>query len=151
MKYYLAYGSNLNRAQMFVRCPGAKPVGTAVINGYKLLFKGSQSGSYLPIEKDPKGKVPVAVWAINRDHEKALDLYEGYPTFYYKKNMRVTLDSGEDLDAFVYIMHEDRKVGVPSMRYMQVCTDGYRSFGFDKKYLQRALDRSRKECSKWEL
>ena len=33
-KYYLAYGSNLNRYQMRVRCPGAKPLGTAVIKNY---------------------------------------------------------------------------------------------------------------------
>ena len=37
-KYYLAYGSNLNRNQMRMRCPGAKPLGTAVIEGYRLLF-----------------------------------------------------------------------------------------------------------------
>lgn len=41
-KYYLAYGSNLNIRQMALRCPTAKPVGTAVIEDYELLFKGSK-------------------------------------------------------------------------------------------------------------
>ena len=40
-RYYLAYGSNLNRKQMQMRCPGAKPIGTALLEGYELLFKGS--------------------------------------------------------------------------------------------------------------
>ena len=49
-KYYLAYGSNLNVRQMALRCPTAKPVGTAVIKDYGLLFKGSKTGAYLTIE-----------------------------------------------------------------------------------------------------
>ena len=43
-RYYLAYGSNLNRKQMEMRCPGAKVVGTALLEGYELLFKGSKTG-----------------------------------------------------------------------------------------------------------
>lgn len=34
-KYYLAYGSNLNIRKMALRCPTAKPVGTAVIKDYE--------------------------------------------------------------------------------------------------------------------
>ena len=37
MKYYLAYGSNLNKKQMQMRCPGAKCIGTMVLKGYELL------------------------------------------------------------------------------------------------------------------
>ena len=49
-KYYLAYGSNLSMAQMAQRCPDAVYVGTAELKDYQLLFKGSQSGSYLTVE-----------------------------------------------------------------------------------------------------
>ena len=50
MKNYIAYGSNLNVGQMSRRCPGAIPVGTARIENYELLFRGSKTGSYLTIE-----------------------------------------------------------------------------------------------------
>ena len=70
MKYYLAYGSNLNIKQMQMRCPGAKPVGTMVLEGYELLFKGSKTGSYLTIEKKIGGKVPVGIWQVSEQHEK---------------------------------------------------------------------------------
>ena len=50
-RYYIAYGSNLNIAQMRVRCPQARIIGTSEIKDYELLFKGSQTGSYLTIEK----------------------------------------------------------------------------------------------------
>ena len=77
-KYYLAYGSNLNRNQMRMRCPGAKPLGTAVIEGYRLLFKGSKTGAYLTIEPAEGHYVPVAVWQVTEDDEKVLDRYEGH-------------------------------------------------------------------------
>ncbi|MBD5112670.1 MAG: gamma-glutamylcyclotransferase [Ruminococcaceae bacterium] len=145
-RLYLAYGSNLNVQQMRYRCPGAKVIGTAAIRNYELLFKGSQSGSYLTIEPKHGGKVPVAVWEVDEDDELALDRYEGFPTFYYKKdvNIDVKFSDGtvERRVAFVYVMHEERPRGTPTQYYMDVCREGYRSFGFDEKFLNNAFGRS---------
>ena len=41
---YIAYGSNLNRGQMALRCPDAKVVGTGEIKDYELLFRGNRNG-----------------------------------------------------------------------------------------------------------
>ena len=84
-----AYGSNLSMAQMAQRCPDAIYVGTAEIKDYQLLFKGSQSGSYLTVEPKKGSTVPVLVWRISERDEHYLDRYEGYPSFYYKKTMEV--------------------------------------------------------------
>ena len=48
---YIAYGSNLNRAQMALRCSDAKVVGTGEIKDYELLFRGNRGGSYGGAEK----------------------------------------------------------------------------------------------------
>ena len=64
-QYYLAYGSNLSMAQMATRCPDAIYVGIAEIEDYQLLFKGSQTGSYLTVEQKKGRKVPVLVWRIS--------------------------------------------------------------------------------------
>ena len=143
--YYIAYGSNLNVRQMKFRCPGAKVVGTSVIKDYQLRYKGSKTGSYLTIEKKKGGMVPVAVWEVTADDEKRLDAYEGYPNFYYKTDMQLTVKSHitgrkKKLDAFVYIMHEERKLGIPSYAYVRTCVQGYRDFGFDLKHLRLAFD-----------
>jgi len=140
-KYYIAYGSNMDREQMAYRCPDARLVGKGEIKGYELLFKGSQTGSYATIEPKKNGIVPVLVWQISRADEERLDLYEGYPTFYYKKNINVTVD-GEELKAMVYIMDEQRKLGVPSNRYFSVLDSAYWEFGFDYSILERAYDKS---------
>ena len=149
MRHYLAYGSNLNIYQMKWRCPGAEVVGTSVIPGYQLLFKGSKTGSYLTIEPAPRMVVPVAVWSVTEADERALDRYEGYPAFYYKRDMKVTLDGAvpgfsAGLDAFVYIMREERPVGVPSEHYVEVCLEGYDDFGFSHDFIYDALERSQK-------
>ena len=149
MKYYLAYGSNLNKTQMKMRCPHAEVVGTSEIPGYRLLYKGSMSGSYLTIEKAEGRSVPVGVWSVDNYDEANLDRYEGYPSFYYKKSMvlEADMENGEKktLDCFVYIMHEERPFGIPSRYYVDRCREGYRDFGFDEKVLDRALSDTKGE------
>lgn len=60
-RYYVAYGSNLNVRQMLMRCPTARMIGTSVIKDYRLMFKGSQTGSYLTIEPELGSEVPLGV------------------------------------------------------------------------------------------
>ena len=148
-KFYLAYGSNLNIRQMGYRCPGAVPIGTAVIPDYELLYKGSRNCAFLTIEPKDGSKVPVGVWEVSPENERELDLYEGFPTFYYRKEMqvevRMTDGTVRELPAFVYIMHEDRQMGKPSPGYIRTCEEGYRDFEFDQKYLDEAYEKSTKE------
>ena len=46
VKIDIAYGSNLNLPQMAKRCPSARVLGTSEIKDYKLLLRGSRTGSY---------------------------------------------------------------------------------------------------------
>ena len=101
---------------------------------------------YVSYERKKGGNVPVAVWEVT-DDEKRLDVYEGYPAFYYKTDMELPvkfLKNGETktITAFVYIMHEDRKNGIPSETYTGTCAIGYMNFGFDMEFLERALKKS---------
>lgn len=149
-RYYLAYGSNLNVRQMRHRCPNARPVGTAVLQNYELLFKGSQSGSYLTVEPKEGSFVPLGVWEVDAIDEKHLDQYEGFPTFYYKKELPIEFTgivSGKKRSrlGFIYIMHEERKIGIPSTFYMRTCMEGYDNFGFNIQPLIDAYNKSKKE------
>ena len=152
-RYYLAYGSNLNVRQMKTRCPKATILGTAKLKGWELLFKGSKTGSYLTIEENENGSVPVVIWEVTPSDEKALDRYEGYPAFYYKKDIKlqykgIRTGKRRTINAFAYIMHEDRPIGIPTKSYVRTCIEGYHNFGFDIDVLKNAYERSRKECLK---
>lgn len=130
------------------RCPTATILATANLKGWELLFKGSLTGSYLTIEKNESGSVPVAIWEVNPADELALDRYEGYPNFYYKQNIKLTCKGirtckRRTITAFAYIMHEDRPIGIPSEFYLRTCLDGYEAFGFDKRVLINAYNKCR--------
>ena len=151
-RYYIAYGSNLNIAQMRMRCPCATMLGTADLQGWELLFRGSKTGSYLTIEKKEGGTVPVVIWEVTAADEAALDRYEGFPNFYYKKDIKlrykgIRTERRRTVTAFAYIMHEERPIGIPNNFYMRTCLDGYAAFCFDKNILIDAYDKCREVCS----
>ena len=146
---YLAYGSNMSLEQMYHRCPDAEPVGKGIIKGWRLMFKGSQSGNYATIEKEEGCTVPVVAWAISEKDEERLDRYEGWPHFYVKET--VEFDYIGDRpgrrvkgEGMVYIMPPDEStLGLPSQRYFDVLLEGYQRFGLDLKILYKALDYSK--------
>ncbi len=147
MKYYIAYGSNLNVRQMRMRCPSAVILGTATLKGWELLFKGSLTGSYLTIEENEDSYAPVLIWQVDEQDEANLDRYEGFPDFYYKKYIKVSykgIRTGKrrTVTAFAYIMHEDRPIGIPTVHYLRTCLEGYNTFHFDEKFLKEAYEKS---------
>ena len=48
--------------------------------------------------------------------------------------------------AFVYIMHEDRKIAVPDRYYTNICAEGYEDFNFNFKALDVAFLKSLEVC-----
>ena len=98
--YYIAYGSNMNLGQMANRCPHSKRIGTGKIHGWDIVFK--YHADIVPSE----GHVlPVLVWDIAPEDWPRLDRYEGYPAYYIRKTIPVTLDeTGKTFDAVVYVM-----------------------------------------------
>lgn len=128
--------------QMAVRCPESQLVGAAVVQDYKLLFKGSKTGAYATIENKIGGQVPVLIWKITPVDEERLDRYEGYPVFYYKRQLEIELN-GSIIKAMVYIMNEKRKYGLPSRQYFERIQMAYRKFEFNQDtLLQGILDSS---------
>lgn len=105
MKLYIAYGSNLNLRQMSYRCAGAKVLYTGIVKNYALVYRGSKTGAYATLIHKKGEYTPVAVWMINEEHEQNLDIYEGYPNFYYKKQLWVALDDGRNVRAMAYTIY----------------------------------------------
>ncbi len=141
-KIYIAYGSNMSEVQMAQRCPDATLAGTGKIYGYELLFKGSLTGCYATIEQKEDAFVPVVLWRISAADERRLDVYEGFPRFYYKKSVPVETDGGT-IRGLVYIMHEERRFGEPGDWYYQNMERDYQKFGFDLSILRLGLRNSR--------
>lgn len=146
MKYYLAYGSNLNLDDMKVRCKHAKIVGTSYLKGYKLEYRGtSDNYAYLTLKKtNDESCIPVAIFKITLLDEYKLDKYEGYPNLYYKENIEIELN-GKKKKAFIYLMHDRFLNHEPSDEYLNCCIKGYNDFNFDSNLLLEPIKQKTKK------
>lgn len=125
---YFAYGSNLNLTEMNYRCPSAEFLGVGVIEGFELEFR-----NYLSIRPNPNSSISVGVFNIeNEDDWKSLDMYEGYPNLYYKKELECKLNDNI-VKGTIYIMQENELTTYPHNSfdeytgdwYLQRCIVGY--------------------------
>lgn len=128
-RLYLAYGSNLNKEQMAYRCPTARPVGSAMIYGWELVFRGVAD---IVKSKDPNMLLPVGIWEIEPGDEYELDLYEGY-----RKNGKGLYDKIKVSGIMTYQMTR-RDIARPATSYFNTILQGYRDFGLDTSYLYDA-------------
>ena len=145
-RLYIAYGSNLNKEQMARRCPTARYVGTGMVEGYELKFKGRPDGAYATIDPKKGGTVPVAIWEIQPYDEFRLNQYEGYPNHYFTKNIPVKIGNHE-VTGMVYIMNLRAQANLPSKRYYKTVEKGYEDCGLDTAYLEAALKRTEAEMA----
>ncbi|MBU5439764.1 gamma-glutamylcyclotransferase [Tissierella sp. MSJ-40] len=148
-KLYIAYGSNLNLNQMKYRCPTARVIGTSELKDYELVFRGSRYGAVATIEPCEGSTVPVLLWSIKPDDEKALDRYEGYPNFYGKSGVDITVGNYK-ATAMVYIMTEGYKLGNPSDSYLKTIEEGYIDAGFDLDILYNAVKKTLSQMENFE-
>ena len=145
-KLYIAYGSNLNKGQMERRCPTARYVGTGMVEGYELKFKGRPEGAYATIDPKKGGRVPVAIWEIQPYDEFRLHQYEGYPNHYFTRNIPVKIGNHE-VTGMVYIMNLRAQANLPSKHYYKTVEKGYEDCGLDTAYLEAAMKRTEAEMA----
>ena len=138
-KYYIAYGSNLNHEQMAYRCPEAEFLGTSEIIGYTLVFKGRNYG-VADIILCEGSSVPIGIWSISEADERSLDVYEGFPSLYKKRNFSVVLD-GKKLTCMAYVMSAKYPFKMPSESYFNTILNGYVDCGIDTETLFTAADK----------
>lgn len=128
-RLYMAYGSNLNKGQMAYRCPTARPVGSALIYGWELCFRGVAD---IVKSEDPNMMIPVGIWEIEPADEYELDIYEGY-----RASGKGLYDKINVCGIMTYQMTR-RDIAKPSMEYFNTILEGYHHFGLDTSYLYDA-------------
>lgn len=147
-RIYIAYGSNMNLEQMAYRCPGARIIGTASLDGWELAFMGRPGNAHATILERPGASTPVLVWAISEAHEAALDLYEGVRGgYYYKHYMPVKVGRKTYKDALVYIM-SSQPYNLPGINYLEGIWKGYQDAGIEIGPIEAALKTAGKQRGK---
>lgn len=133
--YYFAYGSNLNKEQMHMRCPAAKPVGRMTLPNARLVFRGVADVEYAEGES-----VVGGLWKITKACEEALDRYEGVKGGLYRKEyVKIQVGKEKPRRCLVYVMNRET-YWEPSPFYAGVIRQGYKDFGIDRQRLADAID-----------
>ncbi len=130
---YFAYGSNMDTAQMAVRCPGARMVGPACLEGYRFMINMRGVATVVP---EQGALVHGVLWEIGPEDRASLDSYEGvdhklYGTADITMFMR---DSGEEIAAFIYVAR-DSTPGRPRKGYLDKIVRAGEKVGFPQEYM----------------
>ena len=133
MALYFSYGMNTNRAGMAYRCPNAISLGHARLLDHTFRFSGPAdvvvaTGSY----------VDGVLWDITPKCLMALDILEGYPSYYNRAPLQVELD-GEIVNAITYFMTPGNEDSLPSQSYFDMVFEGYTQHGVPIDQLYNAL------------
>jgi gamma-glutamylcyclotransferase (GGCT)/AIG2-like uncharacterized protein YtfP len=147
IKIYGAYGSNMNVRQMSKRCPRAKVIGKGNLKNYRLTFRGFNKG--VANVEIMKGRVvPIVLWEITPECEIALDIYEGFPRLYVKREVEVVTETGL-VKAMVYVMAKryEESPAEPSRYYLETIKQGYLDNNISLKALKDAVVENDREIA----
>ena len=126
--YYFAYGSNLNQKQMKERCPDGKPLFTAVLPNYKLVFAGwsrQWRGGVASIKSLRGDRVRGAIYEVTESCLQRLDRYE---SGYSRLNVTVFGEDDESIEAITYVKDGKLEDEAPSKEYLAVIQQGLRDW-----------------------
>lgn len=146
-RLYVAYGSNLHLEQMAARCPSATIFGTGRLNNWVLLYRGREGNAHATIARKKGSSVPVLIWNIEAADERRLDMYEGYPRYYFKRDVMVDI-GGQKKKAMVYIMDLHQRPASPSPGYVETIRQGYMDNDMDLEYFEDSLEVNAIECKR---
>jgi gamma-glutamylcyclotransferase (GGCT)/AIG2-like uncharacterized protein YtfP len=126
--HYFAYGANLNQKQMRERCPGSKPLFTAILPNYKLVFVGwsrQWRGGVASVKAYRGERVRGAIYEVSDQCLQRLDRYEsGYNRF----KVTVLGEDSEPIEAITYIKAGQLEETPPSKEYLAVIQQGLRDW-----------------------
>lgn len=127
---YFAYGSNLDKEKMKIRCPDSEVLGIAILKDYELCFPiKSQmwNGGVASIRIHQGEAVQGLIYRVSESDIVALDQYEEFieighqDNLYDKIDVEVSLQDGTFLKVFAYQAKTQQDLYYPpSQEYMQI-------------------------------
>jgi gamma-glutamylcyclotransferase len=126
--YYFAYASNLSKKQMQTRCPESKPLFSAVLPNYRLVFTGwsrEWHGGKATIQSFRGEKVRGGVYEVSDACVRQLDKYE---VGYARLNVTVFDEDSQAIQAVTYIKTGQLEETLPSKEYGAIMHQGYRDW-----------------------
>jgi gamma-glutamylcyclotransferase (GGCT)/AIG2-like uncharacterized protein YtfP len=131
MTLYFAYGSNMSRAAMRQRCPGAREIGPAVLEAHRFAIIRDGYASVLP---SPAATVHGLLWRLDPRGLAALNAYESLDSGLYRA-VTLPVRSGERRVAALVYIARSRALGAPRPGYLEDVIAAARELKFPPAYV----------------
>jgi len=131
-KYYFAYGANMNPENMARRCPAAVNPKPFTLRGWQLKFY-----THATVEPNSNSETHGILWEITDQCELSLDMFEGFPEYYDKRE-----HAQDNISLFFYEM-VDYKQGTPYQSYVDDIQTVYKKFNLPVAHIKAALNANR--------
>lgn len=133
MKYYFAYGANMDLDRMLDRCPNAKFIEAGELKGYRFIINTRGVASIVP---ESTSSVFGIIWTITEEDEAFLDHFEGVKGGWYSKYTVTVCEIVEHNrhDCLVYVT-SDSKEGKPIVDYFHNIIKWVKNYQFQKEYI----------------
>jgi gamma-glutamylcyclotransferase (GGCT)/AIG2-like uncharacterized protein YtfP len=136
---HFAYGSNMSRAAMQTRCPGATALGIATLTGWRFIIAAN---GYASLTQSAGGVVHGVMWTLTARDLAALNAYENVAgNLYLRRTLRVDCPHGPR-SALVYIARR-QAVGIPRPGYLEVVVEAAREWQLPEVYIRSLQSWSR--------
>ncbi len=133
MPLCFAYGSNMDRAAMALRCPGSKPVGVARLPRHRFVIMPE---GYASVVRDPARDVWGVLWDVALADVRTLDAYEEVGRGLYGKIIQpVVKAAGGSARALVYVGRSGAG-GRPKPGYLEGVLAAARDWGLPERYIR---------------
>jgi cation transport regulator ChaC len=136
MTLYFAYGSNMNRPAMMRRCPGARAIGPAFLEGYRFFVGLEGWGSVAPGAGDV---VHGVLWRLTPRDIAALHAYELLHQGLYDVRHLPVRTEGRRVRAMIYLLRH-RAPGKPRPGYVEMIAAAARGWKLPEHYI-RSIER----------
>jgi hypothetical protein len=131
MTLHFAYGSNMSRAQIGARCPGARPLGTATLKHWRFVIGPEGHGSIVPTRG---GVVHGVLWRVDTRDIAAINSYEGLDSGLYLRRIMPVRHGASVFPALVYILRRHGR-GRPRPAYISLVVEAARDWGLPGRYI----------------
>jgi len=129
---HFAYGSNMSRALMAARCPGATVLGVASLAGWRFVISPDGYGS---IALHPGGIVYGVLWRLTPRDLAAINAYENLDAGRYIRRVLPVEWRMRRRAALVYIARRQGS-GVPRPGYVRVVVEAARDWRLPEPYIK---------------
>jgi gamma-glutamylcyclotransferase (GGCT)/AIG2-like uncharacterized protein YtfP len=131
MTLYFAYGANMARASMGMRCARAHPLGTARLDGWRFVITAAGYASVAPASG---ATVHGVLWRLTPRDLAALNVFESLESGLYRRTLLTMRIASRRARALVYV-GRTRGEGRPKPGYLETVLAAARDWDLPPRYV----------------